>query len=56
MLALISNYQIPHGLDYSEPYTVMLEALEKVFGGSKKIEWWLEYPLNHTPDDLMVRG
>jgi len=56
MLALISNYQIPHGLDYSEPYTVMLEALEKVFGGSKKIEWWLEHPLNHAPNDLMVRG
>jgi len=40
--------------DYSEPYTIMLEALEEVFGKSKKIEWWLEHPLNHAPKDLMV--
>jgi len=56
MLALTSNYQIPQGFDYSEPYTVMLEALEETFGQSKKIEWWLEHPLNHAPKDLMVRG
>jgi hypothetical protein len=56
MLALVSNYQIPRGLDYSEPYTIMLEALEEAFGESKKIEWWLEHPLNHAPKDLMVRG
>ena len=55
MLALISNYQIPRGLDYSDPYEIMFEAVEKVFGESKRIEWWLEHPLNHTPKDLMVR-
>jgi len=56
MLALVSNYQIPQGFDYSDPYTVLLEALEAAFGTPKRIEWWLERPLNHTPKDLMVRG
>ena len=56
MLALVSNYQIPQELDYSEPYTIMLEALKEAFGESKKIGWWLEHPLNHAPKDFMVRG
>lgn len=53
---MVSNYQIPKGFDCSEPYTIMLEVLEKAFGGSKKIEWWLEHTFNHAPKDLMVRG
>jgi len=55
MVALISNYQILQGFDYSDPYTIILEALEKAFGGSKKIEWWLEHTINHAPKDYMWR-
>ena len=56
MIALFSNYHIPHGLDYSDSYTKMIEALEKAFGESKKMEWWLEHTFNHTPKDPMVCG
>jgi len=56
MLALFSNYQIPRGFDYSDPYEIMLGALEKGFGGSKKMVWWLELTFNHAPNDPMVRG
>jgi len=56
MIALFSNYKTLYGLDYSDPYEIMVEALEKVFGESKKMEWWLEHTFNHTPKDIMVRG
>ena len=54
MLSLVTNYQIPEGLDYREPFTVMVDALNGAFGGSKEIEWWLEYWVNHSPNDFMV--
>ena len=54
MLSLVNNYQIPEGLDYREPFTVMVDALNGAFGGSKEIEWWLEYWVNHSPNDFMV--
>lgn len=55
MLTLVSNYQITEGLDYGEPFSAMADALNEAFGGSKKLEWWLEHTLNHTPKDYMVR-
>ena len=55
MLSLVNNYPIPEGLDYREPFTVMVNALDGAFGGSKRIEWWLEYWVNHSPKDFMVR-
>jgi hypothetical protein len=55
MLSLVNNYQITHGYDYRKPFTVMTEALDEAFGGSKKLEWWLEYWLNHSPKDYHVR-
>ena len=56
MLALISNYKIPLGFDYSEPYSKMLKVIEGTFGKSKKIEWWLEHTFNHSPRHFMVWG
>ena len=56
MIALFSNYKTLHGLDYSDPFEIMVEALQKVFGESKKMEWWLEHTFNHAPKDPMVRG
>lgn len=56
MVALVSNYQMLQEFDYSDAYTIILEVIEKAFGGSKKIEWWLEHTVNHTPKDHMVCG
>ncbi|KAF9785428.1 hypothetical protein BJ322DRAFT_829767 [Thelephora terrestris] len=52
MLSLVTNYQMREEFDYSGPFTAMTDALDEVFDGSKKLEWWLEYSLNHCPKDF----
>ena len=54
MLALVNNYQITEELDYRRPFTIMVDALNGAFGGSKRVEWWLEYLRNHSPEHEMV--
>ena len=54
MFSLISNYDVQPGHDLRPPFKEMVEIVQDVFGPSKNVMWWLEYTLNHDPENYFV--
>ena len=54
LFSLATNYDIREGTDLTEPLRKYREIVEKVFGSSKKVMWWLEYTVNHDPGHWWV--
>ena len=46
---LATNYDLKYGEDLQEPYDKLVAAVERVFGDSKSVVWWLEFELNSDP-------
>ena len=55
LFSLATNYDIYQGgMDLNEPLRKYREIVEKVLGPSKRVEWWLEYTVNHDPGHWWV--
>ena len=54
MFSLVSNYELQLGRDLRPPFKKMVEIIQEVFGPSKNVMWWLEYTLNHNPENYFV--
>ena len=53
LFPMVTNYDV-HKVEVTEPLEKFCEVVEKVFGSSKQIGWWLEYTANHSPDHYRV--
>ena len=54
LFSLATNYDIHPETDLNEPLRKYREIVEKAFGPSKKVAWWLEYTVNHDPGHWWV--
>lgn len=54
VLTLVSNYDLRPNKDLSGPFKKLVETVQKVFGPSKEVVWWLDYLMNHDPDNYFV--
>jgi len=49
VFSLVNNYNISDKLDAKEPLRKYREIVERAFGSSKQVMWWLEYTRNRSP-------
>ena len=54
LFSLATNYDISRGRNVNESLRKYREIVEKAFGSSKKVMWWLEYTTNHAPGHWRV--
>jgi len=54
LFSLATNYDISKGVNVNESLKKYREIVEKAFGSSKRVMWWLEYTVNHAPGHWWV--
>jgi hypothetical protein len=54
VLTLVSNYGLRPGKDLGSPLKKMVQVVQQAFGPSKNVMWWLDYTMNHDPENHLV--